>query len=295
MFVEHIMNIEAQFDSATFTLTYILWDSQSKDAIVIDPVMDFDPAGGVYSFESVQKVKSFLDANHLQPHYILETHAHADHLSGAQELKRLYPHAKIGIGARITSVQNTFSKLLRFPADFPVDGSQFDCLFKDREVVTAGRIAFQTYFTPGHTPACASYLFQDAVFTGDALFMPDSGVGRCDFPDGDARVLHDSVTGVLFRLPGKTRVFVGHDYQPGGRKLLYQSTIEEEKSGNIHINDSISKEEFVKFRTTRDKTLGAPKLLYPSIQVNIAAGHLPPAEKDGARFIKIPVHPKSTH
>ena len=224
----------------------------------------------------------------LKLHYILETHAHADHLTGAQPLKALFPGAKVAIGARITEVQNVFKQIFNFGDQFATDGRQFDVLLQDGSETKAGSLTFKTIYTPGHTPACASYLIGDAVFTGDALFMPDSGTGRCDFPAGSAEVLFESIS-KLYKLPDSTRFFTGHDYQPNGRELRFESTIGESKRSNIQLTGTTSKADYVSFRTARDKTLSAPRLLLPSIQVNADAGHLPAAESNGKRYLKMPI------
>jgi glyoxylase-like metal-dependent hydrolase (beta-lactamase superfamily II) len=276
------------FDPATWTLTYVVYDPESQDAIVIDPVWDYDPASSRLSTSSLEAVIGFIELRNLKVHYILETHAHADHISGAQVLKTKLMNAKVGIGARITSVQTVFKDLFNLHESFRTDGGQFDVLLEEGKTLHAGRLQIETLFTPGHTPACASYLIGDAVFTGDALFMPDYGTGRCDFPAGSANDLYDSIQ-KLFKLPDATRVFVGHDYLPGGRKLAFESSIGAEKRSNIQIHAETSRDEFVQFRTHRDKTLAAPRLLLPSVQVNIAAGHLPEAEKNGARYLKVPI------
>lgn len=286
------MKIKNYFDKATFTLTYVVWDESSRDAIVIDPVLDYDPASSITNEESVNSVDAFLKRERLRLHYILETHAHADHLSGSQSLKARHPGAKVAIGARITEVQKVFKSIFDLGEDFPTDGRQFDRLFNDRETFQAGTITVQVLFTPGHTPACSSYHIGDAVFTGDALFMPDYGVGRCDFPAGSAKSLFHSVTNCLYALPDTTRVYTGHDYLPGGRPLRFESTIGEEKRANIHISDKTTEETFTKFRNERDKTLGAPRLLLPSVQINIDAGHLPTPRANGHRYLSIPISKK---
>lgn len=289
------MLIKSFFDPATFTLTYVVYDENTRDAVVVDPVLDFDPASGTTSTGSLELVLGFLKEQSLKVHFILETHAHADHLSGAHELVANHlPGARIGIGERITRVQETFKEVFNLPPTFKTDGSQFHRLFKENEVVRAGSLSFKVLFTPGHTPACVSYLFGDAVFTGDALFMPDYGTGRCDFPKGDARALYHSVTGRLYELPESTRVFVGHDYQPGGRKLAFETTIGASKRANVQLNDRTSEDDFVKFRTTRDSTLAAPRLLFPSVQINIAAGVLPDPESNGRIYLKLPLSAKRT-
>jgi glyoxylase-like metal-dependent hydrolase (beta-lactamase superfamily II) len=282
------MKVETFFDKATFTLTYIVYDSKTKDSILIDPVLDYNPGSSKVSTESVEGVSKFIKENHLNLHLIMETHAHADHLSGAPELKKRFPNAKTAIGEKITLVQSTFSKAFNFKG-FKSDGSQFDLLLKDGETVEAGSIKIKVIATPGHTPACTSFLIDDMVFTGDSLFMPDFGTGRCDFPAGDAGVMYDSIMNRLYKLPDSTKVYTGHDYQPGGRELKYQSTIAEEKEKNIHLKKSTSREAYVEFRTSRDKTLQAPNLLLQSIQVNINAGHLPPKEDNGVSYLKIPI------
>ncbi len=287
------MNIKHFFDPATYTLTYVVYDEKTKDAVVIDPVLDFDPASGTTSTQSLGMLLEFIQSQALKIHYVLETHAHADHLSGAHELVTHYfKQAKIGIGERITIVQETFKKVFNFPSSFKTDGSQFHRLFKDGDIVHAGSLSFKVIFTPGHTPACSSYLFGDAVFTGDALFMPDSGTGRCDFPQGDAHALYHSVAKRLYALPDSTRVFVGHDYQPNARSLAFETTIGVSKKSNIQLKADTQEEEYVAFRRTRDATLAAPKLLLPSVQVNIAAGEFPAPESNGKIYLKIPVSTK---
>lgn len=281
--------IKAFFDKNTWTLTYVLWDEKTRDAIVIDPVMDYDPAASKTSERSAQTVIEFLRSKELKLHFILETHAHADHLSGSQIIKREFPTAQIAIGEKITKVQEVFKGVFDLPEDFKTDGSQFDRLLKDEEEFQAGSIKIKTLFTPGHTPACASYYIDGNVFVGDALFMPDYGTGRCDFPAGSAVDLYHSVHNRLYELPENTKVYTGHDYMPNGRPLKFMATIAEEKSENIQLKAQTSLEEFVHFRTARDRTLAAPKLLLPSVQVNIDAGHLPKPALNGKRYLRIPV------
>lgn len=287
------MEIKHFYDPATFTLTYVVYDKNTKDAVVIDPVLDYEPASATTSTESIDTLVGFIKDQSLNVHYILETHAHADHLSGAHDLVTNYvPQAKIAIGERIRIVQETFKHVFNFAPTFKTDGSQFHKLFQDNEVFKAGSLSFKVLFTPGHTPACTSFLVGDAVFTGDALFMPDYGTGRCDFPKGDAKALYHSITERLYTLPDSTRVFVGHDYQPGGRALAFETTIGEEKKSNIQLKQETTEAEFVKFRQGRDATLSAPRLLLPSIQVNIAAGELPPPESNGRSYLKLPISAK---
>jgi glyoxylase-like metal-dependent hydrolase (beta-lactamase superfamily II) len=282
------MKIQAWFDAPTSTLTYCVYDETSKDAVLIDPVWDYDAASGTLTEKSLAVVRDFIKTHSLKLHLILETHAHADHVTGAQVLKRDFPQAKVAIGARITEVQSAFKSIFNLGDDFATDGRQFDILLKDGSVTSAGTLSIKTIFTPGHTPACVSYLIGDAVFTGDALFLPDSGTGRCDFPAGSAKELYDSVKS-LYALPENTRVFVGHDYQPGGRAVLWESKIADQKTTNIQLRDNTSEHDFVTARNARDKTLTAPKLLFPSIQINAAGGQLPPAEENGQSYLKIPI------
>lgn len=282
------MKVETFFDKATYTLTYVVYDSNTKDSIIIDSVLDYDPGSSKTSMVSVDKVYNFIKENDLKVHLIMETHAHADHLSGAPELKKRFPSAKTAISEKITLVQSTFSKIFNFKG-FKNDGSQFDVLLKDGQIVEAGNIKIKIIATPGHTPACTSFLINDMVFTGDSLFMPDFGTGRCDFPAGDAGVMYDSIKNKLYTLPDSTKVYTGHDYQPGGRELKFQSTIGEEKEKNIHLKKDTTKEAYVDFRTARDKTLAAPNLLLQSVQVNINAGHFPSQEDNGVSYLKMPI------
>ena len=284
------MEIKAFYDDATSTLTYVVYDPTSKDAVVIDPVLDYKPTGSKVTCESVDKVTRFLREHELELRMILETHAHADHLSGSQELKRRFGGTPIAIGAEIVRVQAVFKGVFDLPEDFPTDGRQFDRLLGDREVVEVGSLKFEVVFTPGHTPACASYRFDDALFTGDTIFMPDMGTGRCDFPAGSASDLYDSITQRVYTLPDTTRIFVGHDYQPGGRALAYETTVAAQKEANVQLPAGRSKDEFVAFRTQRDAGLAAPRLLYQSVQVNVDAGALPSPSKNGKRYLKIPVN-----
>lgn len=280
-------HIQEFFDPETYTLTYVLWDPKTLDAVIIDSVLNYDHASGKISHESLEELLAFTKENKLNIHYLLETHAHADHLTGAMVLKEHFPKAKLAIGKNIREVQEVFSDV--FNLVIPTDGTQFDELFEDGEIVEAGSLSFKVLFTPGHTPACTSLLFDDAVFTGDALFMPDYGTGRCDFPKGSAEDLYQSITEKLYSLPEETKVYTGHDYQPGGRELRFSCTIEESKKENIRLKADTTKEQFVNFRKERDATLNAPKLLLPSIQVNIDGGKLPKSENNGKKYLKIPL------
>lgn len=277
------------FDKATWTLTFVVYDANTKDAVILDPVWDYDPAASKMSTSSAEEVLRFVDEQKLKVHYILETHAHADHVSGSQILKRHLPDAKVGIGARITDVQKVFKSVFNLGDAFKTDGSQFDLLLEEGKTLYAGSLKIDTLYTPGHTPACASYIIGDAVFAGDTIFMPDYGTGRCDFPAGSADDLYTSVQEKLFKLPDHFRVFVGHDYMPAGRPLAFETTIGEEKAKNIQLNVETTRSQFVEMRNTRDKTLAAPRLLLPSVQINIDAGKLPQPESSGSRYLKIPV------
>lgn len=282
------MKIETFYDPDTFTLTYVVYDEATKDAVVIDPVLDYDPHASKFSTTSVDKVAKFIADNNLNLHYTLETHAHADHLSGSPELKKRFEGAKCGIGETITEVQNVFKSVFNF-TELKTDGSQFDALFKDGDSFEAGSIKINVIATPGHTPACVTYKIDDAIFTGDALFMPDYGTGRCDFPAGSADDLYTSVHDKLYNLPDETRVFVGHDYQPGGREVKWETTIGESKRSNKQLTAETTREDYVKMRTDRDAILNAPRLLLQSVQVNINAGELPFKDDNGVSYLKMPV------
>ncbi len=279
--------VKAFFDTATWTLTYVVWDPATGDAVVIDPVLDFDPLAVSTSQSSVTDVGDFIESEGLTLRWVLESHAHADHLSGSQPLKDRFG-AGVVIGKAITGVQDVFKGVFGLGEDFTADGSQFDKLVGDGDELQAGSLTCTAIATPGHTPACISWKIGDAVFVGDAIFMPDSGTGRCDFPQGSAESLYNSVQ-KLYSLPDSTRVFVGHDYQPGGRELRYETTIGACKATNKQLQADTSLEDFVKFRTARDATLRPPRLIFQSIQVNIQAGRLPEPDANGIRYLKIPM------
>lgn len=282
------MKIETFYEPVTFTLTYVVYDENTKDAVVIDPVLDYAPNSSSISRDSADEVIAFIKKENLNLHYILETHAHADHLSSSQIFKKEFPKAKVAINSNIKIVQETFKGAFNFK-DLKTDGSQFDLLLEDGGVTDAGALKFKTIFTPGHTPACSCFLINDAVFTGDLIFMPDMGTGRCDFPKGSVEDMYDSVMNKIYKLPDTTRVFVGHDYQPGGRELAYESTIAEEKKSNISLKGDTTKEAFTNFRSARDAQLDHPKIIFPSVQVNINAGKLPTEEDNGTSYLKMPV------
>lgn len=281
------MEIQHFFDPETYTLTYVVFDPATRDAVVIDPVLDYDVLASKTSTASVEQIAKFLRERELRLHYVLETHAHADHLSASQWLKREFG-GKLAIGERIRDVQETFKDALDLQ-HLATDGSQFDRLLADGEVFDAGSLRIEVIATPGHTPACVTYRIGDALFTGDALFMHDYGTGRCDFPRGSAEALYDSIAGRLYTLPDTMRVFPCHDYQPGGRPVMWETTIGKSKRENPQLNARTTKAEFIAMRTARDKTLAPPRLLYPSVQVNVDAGRLPPPHANGRRYLTIPV------
>lgn len=280
--------IEVFFDEPTFTLTYLVYDEASKDAVIIDPVLDYDPLASQTGVDGARQLVERVKALGVKVHYVLETHAHADHLSSSQWLKdQLGAH--IAIGERITTVQQTFKALFDLPEEFATDGSQFDRLLADGETLEAGTLRIGVIATPGHTPACVTYHIADALFTGDALFMDDYGTGRCDFPRGSSTQMYDSVR-KLYELPDDTRVFVGHDYQPGGREVRWETTIGKSKANNPQLRAETTKEEFVAFRDARDATLAPPRLIFQSVQVNIDAGRLPAPHANGTRYLRLPLN-----
>ncbi len=275
------------FDPDTYTLTYVVSDPNTLDAVIIDSVLDYDPASGAISFHSAEDVIKYVEVHNFKVKALLETHAHADHLSAAQYLKKKYPDATLGIGKNITKVQNVFKKIFGLE-HLLLDGSQFDLLIEEDTPYNFGSIELRAIFTPGHTPACSSYLIGDLLFTGDTIFMPDYGTGRCDFPAGSSADLWDSIQ-KIYALPNETKIYVGHDYQPGGREVKWLSSVGEQKEKNIQLRASTSKADFVSFRDERDAGLKAPRLLFPSVQINIDGGHLPPSDEEGRRFLKIPL------
>ena len=281
------MKVKPFYDPATFTLTYVVHDEATRDAVIIDPVLDYDPGSSKASTRSADELTAYVESERLRVHYVLETHAHADHLSSSQILKQRLG-AKIAIGGRIVEVQRIFRTF--FDLELTADGRQFDRLLADREVIEAGALRVEVLATPGHTPACVTFKVDDAVFTGDALFIEDYGTGRADFPGGSADDLYTSVHERLYALPDETRVFTGHDYQPGGREMRYETTIGASKQANIQLRAETTRADYVKARTTRDATLAAPKLLLPSVQVNINAGLLPRARANGRRYLNVPVN-----
>lgn len=280
--------VQPFFDEATNTVTYVVADPAGKVCAIIDPVLDFEPASARCSTASADKVLAYVADNGLDVSWILETHAHADHLSAAQYLKSK-TGARVGIGRLITRTQEIFKGIFNLGDDFPPDGTQFDSLFDDGDILKMGTTSIRVLHTPGHTPACLTYLAGDAAFVGDTLFMPDFGTARVDFPGGDAATLYRSIQRI-FTLPADTRLFMCHDYKaPGRDRFAWETTVAEQRAKNVHIHEGISEQEYIEFRTKKDATLGVPKLILPSIQVNIRAGHMPPAENNGKVYLKLPV------
>ena len=281
--------IASFFDPATFTVTYVVHDPATGEAAIIDSVLDYDPASGRTATISADKVIDHITSHNLKVTWLLETHAHADHFSAAPYLQEKLG-GKIAIGAEITAVQLVFGKLFNAGTEFERDGSQFDALFRDGDSFTIGTLPVTVMHVPGHTPACIAYVVGDAVFVGDTMFMPDYGTARADFPGGDARTLFRSLRRI-FALPPETRLFMCHDYLPKGRTAyVWETTVAAEREGNIHAHDGITEDEFVMMREARDATLDMPRLILPSVQVNMRAGHLPPPEDNGVTYLKIPVN-----
>ena len=279
--------IQSFFDAATSTVTYIVHDGPGTDCAIVDPVLDYDPKSGRTRTASADQVIDFVTAQGLRVEWILETHAHADHLSAAPYLKGKLG-GKIAIGHKITAVQQVFKQVFNLEPGFRVDGSQFDVLLEDDQVFHIGSLEARAMAVPGHTPACMAYRVGDAVFVGDTLFMPDVGTARCDFPGGDAKTLYASVHRIL-GLPPETRLFMCHDYPPPDRPVAFETTVAEQRAKNIHVRDGISETQFVEMRTRRDATLPMPVLILPSVQVNIRAGERPPPESNGISYLKIPM------
>lgn len=281
--------VHPQFDEATHTVSYVIWDPATQRAAIIDPVLDYDHRTGRVSHRSADDLLGFAADQGLSVDWVLETHAHADHLSAAPYLKEK-TGAPIGIGARITEVQRTFAPVFGLD-DVSGDGREFDRLFRDGETIALGGLQVEVMHTPGHTPACVSYRIGEAVFVGDTLFMPDYGTARADFPGGDARTLYRSIHRLL-ALPDATRLYLCHDYKaPGRDHFAWETTVGEEKTRNIHVGGGVDEASFVAMREARDATLAAPVLLLPSLQVNIRAGRLPDPDRDGRRFLRIPLKP----
>lgn len=283
-----IPQVKAFFDPATNTITYIVRDPSSNACAIIDPVMDFDHAAARLTYENADQVIAYVQANDLKLEWLIETHVHADHLSGAPYIQGKLG-GKIGVGAGISIVQDVFGKVFNEGCEFQRDGSQFDALFEDGDTYNIGNMQVKTLHTPGHTPACMTHVVGEAAFIGDTMFMPDSGSARADFPGGDAGILYDSIQKVL-SLPDETRLFMCHDYGTGGRDIAWETTVAEEKAANIHVGGGKTREEYIAFRTARDAELGMPKLIIPAIQVNMRAGNLPKDADNGTTYLKVPVN-----
>lgn len=281
-------DVAAFFEKDTSTFSYVVKDPQSSSCAIVDSVMDFDYASGSTFYKSADAIIEYVTVHKLTVEWLIETHVHADHLSAAPYLKEKLG-GKIGIGEQITIVQDTFAKVFHEDLEFKHDGSQFDHLFKDGELFSIGKMQCTALHTPGHTPACFTHVLGDAVFVGDTLFMPDAGTARADFPGGDAGTLYDSIQKIL-TLPEDYRIYMCHDYRPNGRELEYQTDIKTQREHNIHVKQDISKSTFVNLRETRDKTLAMPRLILPSLQVNMRAGHLPKPEDNGLSYLKIPLN-----
>lgn len=279
--------IKSFFDPATFTVTHVVADKESKQAAIIDSVLDYDPKSGRISHTSADEVISYIQDEKLQVQWLLETHAHADHLSAAPYLKQ-HLGGQIGIGSHIRDVQKVFKTIFN-ATDNDVSGADFDHLFENGDTFFIGGLKVDVLHTPGHTPACLTYLVGQDAFVGDTLFMPDYGTARCDFPGGDAATLYQSIQKLL-ALPGETRLHLCHDYPPEGREPTWVTTVVQQRLGNIHVHDGINQSQFVEMRTSRDKTLSMPTLILPSVQVNIRAGKLPSPEENGVSYLKIPVN-----
>jgi len=281
--------VKAFFDEPTFTYSYVIQDPASNHCAIIDSVLDFDYAAGKTDTRSADAILAYVKAESLTVDWVLETHVHADHLSAAPYLQEK-TGGKLAIGAHITTVQDTFGKAFNAGTEFARDGSQFDVLLKDGDEIRIGELKGLAMHTPGHTPACMTYVFGDAAFVGDTLFMPDFGTARCDFPGGDARTLYHSIQRV-FALPPDTRLFMCHDYKaPGRDEYANETSVAAERETNIHVKDGISEEDFVRMRTERDATLSMPRLILPSVQVNMRAGQMPPAEDNDQVYLKVPIN-----
>ena len=280
--------VKGFFDPDTWTVTYVVYEKPGSACIIIDSVLSYDPKSGRTHTKMADQVIEFVNDNSLKTEWILETHAHADHITAAPYLKSKLG-GKVAIGDHISVVQGVFKNIFNFENTFATDGSQFDHLIKDGEQVDFGNLSFKALFVPGHTPACMAYQVGDAIFVGDTMFMPDVGTARCDFPGGDAHTLYQSMKKIL-SFPPQTRLFMCHDYPPNGRPVKFETTVAEQRESNIHMHDGISEEQFIEMRTKRDATLEMPVLILPAIQVNIRAGEFPEKEANGIAYLKIPVN-----
>ena len=278
--------VKAFFDQGTWTFTYVVYEKPNTPCVVIDSVLNYDPKSGHTKTKSADEVIAFVKEQGLTVDWILETHAHADHLSAAPYIQK-HLGGKIAIGSHIQDVQKVFKGIFNLESEFPTNGSQFDYLIEEGQDIYAGNLTIHPLFVPGHTPACMAYAIGDAIFVGDTIFMPDVGTARCDFPGGNAKTLYQSVQKIL-SYPDDTRLFMCHDYPPTDRPIAYETTVGEEKRKNIHVHQGVTEAQFVEMRNQRDQTLEMPVLILPSIQVNIRAGHPPPAEANGKTYLKIP-------
>ena len=286
--IDENLHIKGFFDDQTSTISYVVHDNIEKKCAVIDSVLDFDYSSGDIDYVNADKIISYVDQNKLNVEWLIETHVHADHLSASPYIQKKLG-GKIGISEKISDIQNIFGKTFNAGTEFQRDGSQFDKLFKDNDKYKIGNINCKVINTPGHTPACTAHVIGNSIFVGDTLFMPDLGSARADFPGGDARQLYRSIQKIL-SYPDETRIFVCHDYPPSSREVKWSTTVGEQKEKNVHVKTSILEDEFVKIREARDKTLNMPKLIIPSIQVNMRAGNLPPPEDNGSVYIKVPIN-----
>lgn len=282
------LQVHGIFDPATWTVTYVVYEKEGTECAIIDSVLDYDPKSGRTRTSSADKVIEFVKQKNLQVAWILETHAHADHLTAAPYLKQKLG-GRTAIGDHITTVQKVFKGIFNLEQTFTTDGKQFDYLLKEDEAFSIGALSGHTLFVPGHTPACVAYQIGDAVFVGDTMFMPDVGTARCDFPGGDAKTLYKSAKKIL-SLPSETRLFMCHDYPPNDRPVVFETTVAEQRAKNIHMHDGISEAQFVDMRNKRDATLEMPVLILPAVQVNIRAGEMPPKDENGVAYLKIPVN-----
>ena len=287
MDAQTFFDVKGFFDDETHTISYVITDKQTNSCAVLDSVLDLDYASGKINYLNADKIINFITENNLKLCWLIETHVHADHLSAAPYIQKNLG-GKIAISKEIVKVQEIFGKVFNAGTEFERDGSQFDLLLEDGDIYEIGNLRGKALHTPGHTPACMAHVIENMVFVGDTLFMPDSGTARADFPGGDARTLFRSIQKIL-ALPDNTRMFVCHDYMPNGRDVKWETTVSEQKQNNIHIGGAINEDEFVKLREKRDSTLGMPKLIMPSIQVNMRAGNMPPSEDNGSTFLKVPI------
>lgn len=281
-------HIKSFFDKATWTFTYVVSDPETRVCVVIDPVLDYDPKSGRTRTQSAQQVIDYITNNQLRLEWILETHAHADHLTAAKYLQNELG-GKIAIGEKVQKVQDVFKGIFNLGEEFKPNGSQFDYLLKDGETISFGNLGIESIAVPGHTPACLAYKVGDAIFVGDTLFPPDVGTARCDFPGGDASTLYKSIKKIL-SYPDSTNLYMCHDYPPTDRQVIDKTTVREQRENNIHIHDGVTEDQFIQMRKARDATLEVPVLLLPSIQVNIRAGTMPPKEDNGTSYMKIPIN-----